>query len=268
MPVLVTDAGGALGHRIVVRLLAEGGEVRGYATGDGDLAVLRGAGAFVASGDPDDEGRLEAAMADVHTVVHAVDPVLAERADDVAVGARTVATAAGNAGVRRLIALSVPGATSDAADDLRRSAGLAEGALAASDVPTVVIRTSLIDQTELRDALATMRVEADRVAHQVAPLRMQDVVELVTAFDALRSQAHRGHVVFAADGPERMELRTYLQRAGVAGGGLVGRVYRAPGARPLVGDALRGPWTNEDPDLFDAWAFTGVRPAPVGPDAD
>lgn len=145
MPVLVTAADGPLGRRIVARLLAEGGEVRAYASGDGDLAGLRAAGVFVALGDGDDEGRLEAAMADVHTVVHAAEQVLAPDADVLLAATEAVATAASNAAVRRLIALSVPGADTEAADELRRSAGRAEQVLAVSDVPTVVLRPSLVD---------------------------------------------------------------------------------------------------------------------------
>jgi hypothetical protein len=68
MPVLVTSAQHPLARRIALRLLEEGGEVRAYA--HGAVADLRAAGAIVASGEVDDEGRLEAAMVQVHTVVH------------------------------------------------------------------------------------------------------------------------------------------------------------------------------------------------------
>ncbi|MEX2504715.1 MAG: hypothetical protein WD378_07685, partial [Egicoccus sp.] len=66
MPVLVTAAHRPLAKQIALRLLQEGGEVRAY--GSGDTSQLRSAGAFVATGTADDEGRLESAMAEVHTV--------------------------------------------------------------------------------------------------------------------------------------------------------------------------------------------------------
>lgn len=266
MPVLVTEADTPLGQRIVLRLLAAGGEVRAYAAGEGDLGILRRAGAFVAVGDRDDEGRLEAAMADVHTVVHAQEILLSDSAAALVAGATTAATAAANAGVRRLIALSVPGADPGAADELRRSAGLAERALEWSDVPTVVLRTSLLDSPALRDALATTQLVEGVRDRPVAPVRLPDVVELVAAFDALRSHAATGHAVFAADGPEEISIGDYLRRVGIDGSSLVGRRYRGEGALPLLAEGLGGPWRTADPGVPDAWTFASVRPAEVRPE--
>lgn len=267
MPVLVAAADAPLGHRIALRLLAEGGEVRAYASGDGDVASLRAAGAFVAVGDLDDGGLLEAAMAEVHTVVHVADPLLVPDAGSVLTATATIAAAAANAGVRRLIASSLPGAATDAADGLRRAFGRAEAALEDAAVPTVVIRSSLLDTRELRDALASTPPDEATRGRPVAPVRPADLVELVVAFDALRSQASEGHVVFAADGPETLTLGAYLERAGLDAGSLVGRRYVGADAAPLLHEGLAGTWRSTDPRVQDAWAFTGVRPAPVEPEA-
>ena len=264
MPVLVAAADLPLGRRIAQRLLAEGGEVRAYAAADGDLGALRGAGAFVAVGDPDDEGRLEAAMADVHTVVHVADLLLAPAADPLAASLGTLATAAANAGVRRVIVSSLPGADVDAGDELRRTLGRAEATLAAAQVPSVVIRTSMLDTVELRDALAATPLPDAVHSRPVAPVRPADLVELVVAFDAMRSRATEGHAVFAADGPERLTLARYLEVVGAAGGSLVGRRYRRPTAHPLLLPALAGPWLAGEGGIPDAWTLAELLPEPIG----
>lgn len=264
MPVLVAAADLPLGRRIAQRLLAEGGEVRAYASADGDLGALRGAGAFVAVGDPDDEGRLEAAMAEVHTVVHVVDVLLTPDVETLATGLGTLATAAANAGVRRVIVSSLPGAGPDAGDELRRVLGRAESALAAARVPSVVIRPSLLDSLELRDALAATSLADTVRSRQVAPVRPADLVELVAAFDSMRSRAAEGHVVFAAEGAERLTLEGYLEAVGAGTGSLVGRRYPRPAAHPLLVPGLEGEWLAAEDDLPDAWSFAGLRPSPVG----
>lgn len=263
MPVLVAAADLPLGHRIVQRLLADGGEVRAYASADIDLGALRAAGAFVAVGDPDDEGRLEAAMADVHTVVHVEDVLLAADPDALATGLGTLAAAAANAGVRRVIVASLPGAGRDAGDELRRALGRAESALAAAPVPSVVIRPSLVDTVELRDALAATPLADTVRSRMVAPVRPQDLVELVAAFDAMRSRAAEGHAVFAADGAERLTLDSYLEAVGAGDGRLVGRRYPRPAAHPQLVPALEGEWLAGEDGVPDAWGFADLRPAPV-----
>lgn len=269
MPVLVTAAHQPLARRVALRLLEEGGEVRAYA--DGDVSVLRAAGAIVATGELDDEGRLEAAMADVHTVVHVGGGLLSASTGALLAAAGTVATAAGNAGVRRLIGLSLPGAAADAAEPLRRAKGAVEELLADAAPPSVAIRASLVDTPAVRDALATAGLGARLLADvAVAPVRAGDLVELVVAFDRARSRSRHGHLVVSADGPARMSLQTYLDRVGVAGpgrGGLVGRRLTDPERAPLLRGALAdGPWWTDDPAVVDGWAFAGQHP--LAPTAD
>lgn len=265
MPVLVTVDGSSVAHRLVPRLVAEGGEVRAYVA-DGDEAALRASGAFVASGDLDDEGRLEAAMEQVHTVVHLAADPLAPSADRVVTSAATVLRAAGNAGVRRLVVTSLAGvgAATPSARPGRRDDGL-RGALAriedhlqAAPLPTVVVRTGLVDTPETRDLLASLAV-GDLAAVEVAPVRDHDLVELLVALDTVRSEAHQGHVTFLADGPRRCTLAEHRERVGAAEG-LVGRTYRPPDAHPLLRGVLAGPWDDPDTTLFDAWDFTGLVP--------
>lgn len=266
MPVLVTAAHRPVARRLVRRLLAEGGEVRAFT--DGDAAELRAAGAFVASGTPDDEGRLEAAMADVHTVVHLGDALLAPDPRDVVEAARTTAQAASNAGVRRLIVTTLPGATATAADPLRRALHQVEVLAAGAGPPSIVLRPSLVDTAGVRDALATVGLTSAERDLEVAPVREADLLELVVAFDRARSRATSGHLVVAADGPSRMTIAEYLERVGVprpGHGGLLGRRVRTEAELPLLRPALTGPWWSEDDRILDGWTFAGLRPVAPGP---
>ncbi|MEX1178628.1 MAG: NmrA family NAD(P)-binding protein [Nitriliruptor sp.] len=267
MPVLVTGAHRPLARRIAVALLEEGGEVRAHTSGD--ASTLRAGGAIVAAGDTDDEGHLEASMAQVHTVVHVGRGLLAPGPQTLVREAEVLARAAAGAEVARVIALSVPGADPGAPDPLRAAQGEVEQVLADAPIPTVVIRTSLVDTPATRDALGTAGLSADERDRPVAPVRIEDVVALVVAFDRMRSSAATGHAVFAADGPSTTSIGGYLERAGVqrpGGGSLVGRRALDPSRVPMLLTSLRGPWVNgEATDAPDAWRFTGTTPSVIGP---
>jgi uncharacterized protein YbjT (DUF2867 family) len=258
MPVFVTAADTALGRLVAQGLLREGGEVRVQVTGDG--ADLRAGGALVATGDLDDVGRMDAAMTDVHTVVHPVLACLAPSADRFEADVAAVAEAASGAGVRRLIVLSVPGAAAAAPDALRAACGRVEDVVADLALPTIVVRVLLVDLPPVRDAVASAGVTAAQRDRVVAPVRPADLVAGLVALDVARSSAAVGHAVFRADGPT-MTLGGYLDRVGA---GLVGRVW-TPGTRvPLFADALAGPATCNDAGTADLWTFAGITPGPVG----
>ncbi len=266
MPVLVTGAHRPLARRIAAALLAEGGQVRVHTSGD--AASLRAGGAIVASGDADDEGHLESSLAQVHTVVHVGRGVLAPSPEVLVTEAAVLARAATGAEVRRIVALSVPGADPGAPDPLRAAHGEVERILASAPVPTVVVRTSLVDTPAIRDALGTAGLSEEERAQVVAPVRPEDVITLVVAMDRLRSSATEGHAAFAADGPATVPLGAYLERAGVGrpgSGSLVGRRALDPDVVPMLLPSLRGPWVNGDAGPPDAWTFTGTTPGVVGP---
>lgn len=267
MPVLVNGADAPLGRRLVTRLLSEGGEVRARVPGSGPTAALRRGGAHVAVGPRDDVGLLEAALEQVHTVVHVGGGLLSPSAEAVDAGTRAVVEAASAAGVRRVIALSVAGARVDAGDPLRRAKARTERDLREAPPPSVVVRLSLVDTPGVRDALAGLDPGPDLLERPVAPVRLDDVVALLVALDAARSRATGGHVAFAADGPTTMPLAAYLETSGIGLPGedarRVGRRYVPPGSAPLLAEALDGPWVNRDEVLLDAWDFADVSPGEI-----
>lgn len=261
MPVLVTGAHRPLPRRLAHRLLEEGGEVRAYTSGD--TGSLRAAGAYVATGTGDDEGRLEAALADVHTVVHVGGGLLTAAPEGMVEEAQVLARAATNAGVRRIVALSVAGAAADAADPVRRAKATVEGVLADAGPPSVVVRTSLVDTPAIRDAIVTGGFDPHLLDVEVAPVRIADIVEVVTAFDRARSRATSGHLVVAADGPLRLTIGAWLDRVGV-GSSRVGRRLASPERAAQLAETLAGPWWTDDDMVLDGWTFAGHDPAAPG----
>lgn len=262
MPVLVAPADTPLGVTLVRALLADGAEVRAYATGDGDVGALRAAGAFVAVGDLDDEGRLDAAMTDAHTVValHA-DPLVRD-ADDLDADLRTFLTAAEKAAVARVVVRSVPRPT-EGGDDLRRVCAGIEAALVELPLPTIAVRTALVDTTGLRDALVSAVGGSVDRAVEVATLHPDDVVDALVALDAARSTATSGHVVFRLQGAPRT-LGAYLDHLG--DGGLVGRVYTPVDRVPLLRSALATAWSErEDDATADLLTFAELAPRRLAP---
>ncbi|MEX0705020.1 MAG: NAD(P)H-binding protein [Nitriliruptoraceae bacterium] len=255
---LVTSAHRPLARQIVLRLLEDGGEVRAH--GHGDLTALRAAGAFVAHGTPDDEGHLEAALADVHTVIHVGAGVLSEDPEADVHHVEVLTAAATGAGVARLILLSVPdpGADGPGTVTLQGVKRTAESIVASATVPSIVVRTSLVDTPTLRDAIVTGGL---RSSVEVAPVDPRDLVELVVAFDAARSRLRTGHLVASADGPLTLAFDDWA--AGVRDrGGLVGRRLPSEGALDTLRHALDGRWTTTDDDVLDGWAFAGLTPTP------
>jgi uncharacterized protein YbjT (DUF2867 family) len=259
MPVLVTGADRPLARQLVLRLLEEGGEVRAYASGD--VGALRAAGAMVASGAADDEGRLEAALADVHTVVHVGAGVLSVAPEREVAEVETLVAAARGARIARIVALSVPGAHPGAGDALRRAKGVAEARLADAPLPTIVVRVSLLDTPQLREALAVGGLGPAAAETRAALVRVADVLELLVAFDAARSRAAQGHLLVAADGPERVALAALAAPAATR----VGRRLLPAARLATLADALTGPWWSGTDEALDGWAFAGLRPAPVAP---
>lgn len=263
---LLTRPSAAVATAAAAALLDDGAQVRLF--GPSAPASLRARGAFVASGDHDDVGLLEAALAQVHTLVHVGSGLLVDDPARIHGEGVAVVDAAVRARVERIVLLSLPGASVSADEPLRRAAGALEAHARSVDVPTVVVRPSLVDTEALRDAVAFLPTTPDEIV--VAPLRVEDLAAGLLEIDRARSEASSGHVVFRADGPEPLTLDQWLRRTGVRGDGdadLVGRTYR-PGGSSTLRAALAGPWTDPDDDrTADLWSFASLTPRPLAHDA-
>ena len=253
MPVLVHAAHRPVARRLADRLLEQGGQVR--ATSARDVGLLRARGIHTAACDPDDEGTLEAALTGVHTLVvllgglGSADTAALEREGMAA------ARAAEGADVERAVLVTLAGADTAAADPLRRAHGRVAEAFADLPLPSVEVRTGLVDTPALRALLATAGRAPELRELTVAPVALDQLVDLVVAVDAARSRADAGHLVVRADGTARCTLGSLLGDVP-----RVGRRLPSEEVRAALATALDGPWWTEDPSVPDAWALLGVTP--------
>jgi hypothetical protein len=260
MPVLVIAAHRPLARGLAVRLLDEGGEVRAVASDE--VGGLRAHGIHVASADADDVGRIEAAATRVHTIVHLVGGIDGGTPERLVAEGTAVVRAAEGAGVRRLVLVTVAGASAEAADPVRRAHAAVEALAHPAAVPSVVVRSPLVDTPRLRALLRGLGAD-ERVAERELPIvGAVDLVELVVALDRARSSAREGHLVLAAPAPMAVPFTALA-----AGARLGARVLPASERDALL-DVLAGGWSDPEPDLPDAWRLLGVAPTPVDPSVE
>jgi NADH dehydrogenase len=145
MTVMVTGASGVLG-RAIVGALVERDEVRATVRRAEAGEPLRALGAKVAVLAVDQPDELVEILPRVHTIVHLVGGVNQPNDDEIMAANHgstlTAVAAAKEAGVRRLILLSVPGASLDHEHPFVRAKGLAEEVVVQSGLEHAVLRTS------------------------------------------------------------------------------------------------------------------------------
>ena len=257
MPVLVHAAHRHVARSLALRLVVEGGQVRSTAR-DG-VAALRAQGVFTAACDPDDEGRLEAALTQVHTLAVLLGGLGSPDVDAVRREGEAAARAAAGAEVQRVVLVTIAGADPGAADPLRRAHGDVAQAFAELPVPTVEVRTGLVETPATGDLLIGAGLPAEERLRTVAPVAVDDLVELLVHIDHARSRATEGHLVVAADGHVR---RTLDEQLTLLGGGSsarrVGRRVPGPEARAALLATLDGPWWTDDAFVPDAWSLFDV----------
>lgn len=226
MPVLVTGAETALGRMVVRAARAGGGEVRAYldgaVAGDAEAAGLRALGCKVAVGEIDDEGRLETALEQVHTVIHCWGGPLTDP-DEELDGLAVLVSAAVGAGCRRVVWASHQGAGDPRDVAYLRACAEGEELLAEAPLESIVIRRALTygpgDQLTARLAGGP---EGVRPEARHAPLTTGDLAAAMVRADAMARGGVRGDLALVLElaGPEVVslqELAVLLRRAGVAG---------------------------------------------------
>lgn len=197
MPVLVTGAAGFVGRGLVRRLATGTGQVRAFVRADD--AEIRSLGAYVAIGDVLDEGRLEAAMEQVHTVVHLVGGPRPPRGVSYdrlnRETTETTVRAAGNAGVTRFLYLSSLGADPASPNEYLAAKGKAEEIVRASGLQHVILRcTEIIGPgggiwaAYERLRRAPVAVVPGRGDQRLNPVALDDVVEALARADERGSE--------------------------------------------------------------------------------
>lgn len=262
MPVLVHAAHRAPARALARRLLEDGGQIRATAT-EG-VALLRSEGIFTAACDPDDEGTLEAALTRVHTLIVMLGGLGRASVDGVLREGLAAARAADGAGIQRAVLVTLAGAGASAGDQLRRAHGEVAAAFADLRLPSIEVRTGLVDTPATADLLLAAGLPPEERARRVAPVAAGDLIELIVAIDHARSRASDGHLVVAADGPVRRTIDEHVTLAGAArdaigtGGRLTGRRVPSSASRDALIATLDGPWWTEDPLVPDAWTLFDV----------
>jgi uncharacterized protein YbjT (DUF2867 family) len=272
MPVLVTGAEERLGHATIERMLRIGGEVRVWLdaeiSGDADAHEWRARGCKTAIGAADDEGRLEAALEQVHTVAHLAGGPLADpgaATDQLA----TVVSAALGAGCRRLI--WVTDLAVSMADELASPGGyvssLAERAGIVAELPMdlVVVRTGLrYGPDDGLTRLLADHADALDAATPHAPVWIDDVAAAVVAADAQRGSGTQVRIEVDLAGPEVVPLAKITR----ALAGVPALREHAPALTPAVRDWLAVPAVADDDALGgDGRTFAdGVRVLAQAPD--
>ena len=212
MPVVVTGASTAVGRAFIARLTSAGAEVRAHLSGRTDAESLRALGAKVAVGDLADVGALRTVMADAHTVCHLAGGMRLEDvgADDDSDEQTTgwALEAAREAGVRRFLFLSYPGADPGARNVLLRAKGRAEEAVRASGLQDVILRTTFVygaGSPWWDEVVSAARRRVAPVvgsgAQRLRPVFVEDVAGALVAADD-RASAVSG--TFGLEGPDEV----------------------------------------------------------------
>ena len=263
MPIVVTGASGFIGRHAVPAFRRASPQVRAYVRRPETAGPLRGLGAVVAVGWIDDVDNLTAVMSGAHTVCHLVGNanLPAEALDEVNVGSTVaVLKAAETAGVRRFMFVSCAGASVDSENPFLKSKGLAEAALAGSNMETFILRCAPVYGPEPptgsdplhRGSGGFPRELLESIGdRRLAPVYVGDVAEILAAAD---DRASRISGTWSLEGPDRVPARD-----------LAGMV---PHRRRRIGRPGRSPvrvgWLRRGVSEFalEALALGGVSDAP------
>ena len=251
MPVLITGAETSEGRATARRLLRSGGEVRVFVadgTPDDVAEAFRSQRCKVARGSLDDEGHLETAMEQVHTVVHlAGGPMTAP--DDVVDDAATVLSAAIGAGCKRFVWASHVGADRPQGNAYLEACAETESMLVDAPLETVVIRRALTygPGDVLTRALATGSLPPQAVESTHQPLYVDDLAMVIAEADRVRGGVGDLGIALTLTGPTEVllggfaDLLTAPDRAGFPVQQLPAPVVDLLSRDLVVDDALVGP---------------------------
>jgi uncharacterized protein YbjT (DUF2867 family) len=222
MPVLVTAADTAAGRATVLALLRGGGQVRAWVGPEPDRSGaaewLRGRGVKVGRGDLDDEGRMEEALEQAHSVVHLAGGLLDDPASMVE-DAASVLSAALGAGCRRLLWVSAIGAGNPDGNPYLEACAAVERLLEDAPMETIVLRRALTygPGDELTGLLARGAPEQARHSRHV-PLHTDDLATAIAVADQREKPPGDLHLVLSVGGPEEVTLEQFAAMLGWPGG--------------------------------------------------
>ncbi len=256
MPVLVTGAETAEGQASARRLRRGGAEVRAFVDYRDAAAAesLRAAGCKVARGALDDEGHLETALEQVHTVVHAAAGPLTDP-DGMLDDAASVLSAAIGAGCRRLVLVSHLGAEAPRGNAYLEALAEIEELVSDAPLESVIIRRSLTygPGDPLTTALAAGALPAEAAEATHSPLYVADLALAVAEADTVRRGVGELTLLLTLTGPTEVLLEGFADL--LAAPGRV-RATAPPLPAPVVDLLAR--------DLVAADGIAGPTDIPAG----
>lgn len=269
MPVVVVGASGLVGRALLPLLADRSPEVRAVVRRREAADPLRALGAKVAVDDLSDPDALAVLFHDAHTLVHLAGGLRAPDLEDANRGTveRTLAAAA-EAGLRRVLFLSYPGAGPGAANPYLEAKGRAEEAIRGSGLQHAIVRATHVygpgspwlDETA---GAARRRMVLGSGGQRLAPVFVEDVAAVLAAAD---DRATETAGTFGLEGPDTVtadELADLLagprRRLHARAGGPVSRALgrRVP---PHVLEVLAA---DSRADAPDAAAEFGVDRTPL-----
>lgn len=220
MPVLVVGAEGAVGGRAVDLLCLRRGETRVFLDRDrddaADPAPFRARGCKVARGSLEDEGHVESALEQVHTVLH-LSGRPSDDPDTWLDRCATVVSGSIAAGCRRFVLLSDAAVPPGAGNPWLEALAEAEDMIADAPLESVVLRSALIygpgDPHTVALAAGAAGV-APVGSHW--PVHAHDVATIAVAVDDNRDLDTSLHVVVDVAGPRRLATAEILHHLSAA----------------------------------------------------
>ena len=271
MPVVVTGASGLIGREAVPALVRVSPEVRAVTQRREAAPLLRALGAKVAVSWADDVDNLAAIMAGAHTVCHLVGASNSEDESELRLAnlasTEHALAAAKQAGVRRFLMTSYPGASPASPNPCLRFKGLAEEAVAASGIEHVILRCSPVyGALGPLDPPRWLPGELESLSGRgvrIAPISAADVAAVLAAADDRRALPSGVRTLL---GPEDLDPAALVGLLEPARRGL--RRDRAPEVRlgppgpTLTATALEVMAVSGPRDRSDAADEFGIRPVP------
>lgn len=265
---MVTGASGLLG-RAIVGALVQRDEVRATVRRPEAGEALRLLGAKVAVRPVEEPDELIEILPRVHTIVHLIGGVNQPSDEEILTANHgstvAVVAAAKEGGVRRLVLLSVPGASIDHPHPFLRAKGLAEEVVVNSGLEHAVIRSShAYGLGGLWFASTVMGAEHGFVvgdgSQRVAPVMADDVAKVVSAIDDHRDPIEG---VWNLGGPEELTADEVFEIAG--DGGVPAHLDPSSAAERLT-DLLEIPVSVRATEFFAASSVADTLDA-AAPDA-
>lgn len=261
---MIIGASGLVGPYVIRALVGTSPEVRAVVRRPEAAQPLRELGAKVAIASLSDAETLDAVMRGAHTIVHLAGGL--DLPDDAAYEPANLGTtvaalaAAKEAGVRRFVFLSFPGADPASPNPYLRAKGLAEHEIASSRLEFAVIRSNHVlgpggawITALARQARARPAVVVGRGTQVLAPVFAADVAAALAAADD-RSGLASG--AWALDGPERV---TADELTDLVAGRARRKVHVSPAAAARLTRIVRRPVSRV---TLDVLAGDAVADAP------